>query len=118
MLSSSASPRPQDIGPADKPADRKSINIPASSADISAGSTTMFPPGTVRLEDMSTGASEGIILQPRPTDDPNDPLNWPSWRKYVNFALVGFYVVMVSEFINSATHTHVAANAEGAWFQR
>ncbi|KAH7217808.1 serine/threonine kinase 16 [Fusarium oxysporum] len=66
----------------------------------------MFPPGTVRLGDPDAVASrEGIILQPRPTEDPNGPLNWPNWRKYINFGLVSFYVLMVSEFINSAGPT-------------
>ncbi|RKL08439.1 hypothetical protein BFJ71_g1726 [Fusarium oxysporum] len=88
------------------PTDKKIQTAPASSADIHAGSTIMFPPGTVRLEDPDAVASrEGIILQPRPTEDPNDPLNWPNWRKYINFGLVSFYVLMVSEFINSAGPT-------------
>ncbi|KAG5809300.1 hypothetical protein H9Q74_005675 [Fusarium xylarioides] len=88
------------------PTDKKIHTAPASSADIHAGSTVMFPPGTVRLEDPDAVASrEGIILQPRPTEDPNDPLNWPNWRKYINFGLVSFYVLMVSEFINSAGPT-------------
>ncbi|KAH6974177.1 serine/threonine kinase 16 [Ilyonectria sp. MPI-CAGE-AT-0026] len=77
----------------------------APPADVSAGSTVMFPPGTLRLEDLTAPAGKDIILQPRPSEDPNDPLNWPNWRKYVNFGLVGFYVLMVSEFINSATPT-------------
>ncbi|KPM45246.1 hypothetical protein AK830_g1281 [Neonectria ditissima] len=88
-----------------KPPGQKSIDVSASFADFSPGSTVMFPPGTVRLEDMSAPAGRDIILQPRPTEDPNDPLNWPNWRKYINFGLAGFYVLMVSEFINSATPT-------------
>jgi hypothetical protein len=55
-----------------------------------------FPPGTVPLEKrkkapntMFTSADSlaivfdskhgEIILHPRPTMDPNDPLNWPKW---------------------------------------
>ncbi|RSL71291.1 hypothetical protein CEP53_001568 [Fusarium sp. AF-6] len=89
--------------PLEDPTDTKSASVPAT--DMGVGSTVMFPPGTVRLEDGRASAHDGIILQPRPTDDPNDPLNWPSWRKYLNFAIVGFYVLLVSEFINSATPT-------------
>ncbi|UPK89936.1 hypothetical protein LCI18_000871 [Fusarium solani-melongenae] len=84
-------------------ADAKSQTTPAS--DVGVGSTVIFPPGTVRLEETNNSAHEGIILQPRPTEDPNDPLNWPNWRKYLNFGIVGFYVLLVSEFINSATPT-------------
>lgn len=53
-----------------------------------------------------------VILQPRPSTDPNDPLvtpfhlscskclsdpkqNWPTWRKYLNFSLVSLYVLLV-----------------------
>lgn len=66
--------------------------------------TTLWPPGTVYLQD-TTSSGNVIVLQPRPTDDPNDPLNWPSWRKYLNIGLVCFYVAMVAEFINAATPT-------------
>ncbi|KAL3482218.1 MFS general substrate transporter [Aspergillus californicus] len=64
----------------------------------------MWPPGTVRLEEKGASAQK-IILQPRPTDDPNDPLNWPLWRKYLNLGLVCFWVAMVAEFINASTPT-------------
>lgn len=39
-------------------------------------------------------STDKIILHPVPTTDPNDPLNWVSWRKTLNFALVSFYVLM------------------------
>ncbi|KAL5358608.1 major facilitator superfamily domain-containing protein [Aspergillus floccosus] len=35
--------------------------------------------GTVRLRDHHTNE---IILIPKPSDDPSDPLNWPQWYKY------------------------------------
>jgi hypothetical protein len=59
-----------------------------------------FPPGTVPLEkcmliiltiDSSIADKLAIvfdkkhgeiILQPRPTTDPNDPLNWPKWYAF------------------------------------
>ena len=46
---------------------------------------------------LSPGNTE-IILQPRPTDDPNDPLNWTKPEKAWNFTLVSFYILMV--FVN------------------
>ena len=55
-----------------------------------------WPPGTVRLEDLhQTGKNGEVILQPRPSRDPNDPLNWPRWQKRLNFGLVSFYAMMV-----------------------
>ncbi|KAL5333331.1 MFS general substrate transporter [Aspergillus crustosus] len=69
------------------------------------GDSSMWPPGTVRLEEKGASAGHELILQPRPTDDPNDPLNWPLWRKYLNLGLVCFWVAMVAEFINAPTPT-------------
>lgn len=70
-----------------------------------------FPPGTVRLEKLQglpdagagTGTGTEIILQPRPTNDPNDPLNWPKWRKNLNFGLATFYAMMAFAQVNAGT---------------
>lgn len=78
-----------------------SLNLPNSST----GSNSMWPPGTLCLADVTASDRKAIILQPRPSDDPNDPLNWTSWRKYLNMGLVCFYVAMVAEFINASTPT-------------
>ncbi|KAL3466248.1 MFS general substrate transporter [Aspergillus heterothallicus] len=72
----------------------------------------MWPPGTVRLEEKGAYSGQDVILQPRPTDDPNDPLNWPAWRKYLNLGLVCFWVAMVAEFINAPTPTWGPMNEE------
>ncbi|KAJ6438160.1 Endonuclease/exonuclease/phosphatase [Purpureocillium lavendulum] len=52
-----------------------------------------WAPGTINLEELQ-GFTNKIILHPIPTSDPNDPLNWSTLRKCVNFALVSFYVLM------------------------
>ncbi|KAJ5461282.1 Major facilitator superfamily domaingeneral substrate transporter [Penicillium daleae] len=72
-----------------------------------------WPPGTVGLEDISP-STEGaeVIFEPKPSSDPNDPLNWPQWRKYVNFAFVSYYVMMVLALIDVATVTWGPVNAE------
>lgn len=66
-----------------------------------------WPPGTVRLERLlgKDHSDSEIILQPRPTSDPNDPLNWPKWRKYLNFGLATFYALMAFAQINATTPT-------------
>ncbi|CAH0055263.1 unnamed protein product [Clonostachys solani] len=76
------------------------------------GSATMWPPGTICLDDMRPSDDRQVILQPRPSEDPNDPLNWSKWRKYWNFGLVCFYVAMVAEFINANSPTWGAMNKE------
>ncbi|ODA83233.1 hypothetical protein RJ55_01745 [Drechmeria coniospora] len=48
-----------------------------------------FPPGTVKLlSRRGKGNDEEITRIPKPTNDPNDPLAWPMWRKCFNFALL------------------------------
>ncbi|TID27772.1 major facilitator superfamily domain-containing protein [Venturia nashicola] len=64
-----------------------------------------WPPGTVRLELLNTGSNAEIVLLPRPTLDPNDPLNWPKWRKYLNFGLACFYALMVFAQFNASSPT-------------
>ncbi|KAL3474033.1 major facilitator superfamily domain-containing protein [Aspergillus californicus] len=70
-----------------------------------------WPPGTIRLNDLTESESE-VIPEPKPTRDPNDPLNWPQWRKHVNFGLVSYYVVMVMALVNVATVTWGPVNIE------
>ncbi|KAH8817481.1 major facilitator superfamily domain-containing protein [Xylogone sp. PMI_703] len=31
------------------------------------------------------------LLRPEPSLDPNDPLNWPSWQKYLTYGTICFY---------------------------
>ena len=59
-------------------------------------------PGTVLLDDLSidtdgsgilnlkkgTGRNSHIILAPQPSDDPNDPLNWPLWQRDLNMSII------------------------------
>ncbi|KAJ8523070.1 hypothetical protein ONZ45_g448 [Pleurotus djamor] len=37
-----------------------------------------------------TGRHAHIVLVPQPSDDPNDPLNWPRWRKEACFWTLAF----------------------------
>ncbi|KAM4065424.1 major facilitator superfamily protein [Hirsutella rhossiliensis] len=47
------------------------------------------PPGTVELLSRRKYIQDGqLVLIPEPSDDPDDPLLWPKWRKAWNFALL------------------------------
>ncbi|KAM0543474.1 hypothetical protein ACHAPJ_012272 [Fusarium lateritium] len=72
-------------------------------ASSAAQDDPLWPPGTVRLEDEDR--SNEIILQPQPSRDPNDPLNWTKGLKYLNFGLAAFYTMMVFALIDVATPT-------------
>lgn len=50
----------------------------------------VWAPGTVALQDR--GASK-INLFPIPTSDPDDPLNWSSFRKFVNYGIVCSFIL-------------------------
>lgn len=51
------------------------MSIQRSKSQIEDGwSDPAWPPGTVRLELLKTGSTAEIVLLPRPTLDPNDPL--------------------------------------------
>lgn len=41
-----------------------------------------------------TGKSSHIILVPQPSDDPNDPLNWPTWKKSMTFGVLIYGTVL------------------------
>ncbi|KAJ5629025.1 major facilitator superfamily domain-containing protein [Penicillium lividum] len=75
-----------------------------------------WPPGTARIESLrgtDYAHTHGkIILQPRPSSDPNDPLNWPLWRKHLNFFLASFYSFMVWALIDAATPTWTDMNIQ------
>jgi len=78
----------------------------ATSVDLESSSTVditaqyeNFPPGTVLLDDQSLSTGHGrdghVLLQPTPSRDPNDPLNWTTRRKWFNYSIICFYALMI-----------------------
>ncbi|KAF2276286.1 MFS general substrate transporter [Westerdykella ornata] len=45
-----------------------------------------------------TGRHSHIILVPQPSDDPNDPLNWPLWKKDMILFIVGMSAAVVGAY--------------------
>ncbi|CAG8949735.1 hypothetical protein HYFRA_00004054 [Hymenoscyphus fraxineus] len=45
-----------------------------------------------------TGRLSHVILVPQPTDSPNDPLNWPLWKKDSILLIVGLSAAVVGAF--------------------
>ncbi|KUJ16570.1 serine/threonine kinase 16 [Mollisia scopiformis] len=69
-------------------------------------------PGTVLLDDQAAheeevlhalkhgkGKDAHIVLSPQPSDDPNDPLNWPMWKKELIVA-----VLCLGTMLNAGTN--------------
>lgn len=64
-----------------------------------------LPPGTVRLIDTAGAVlsrhadgkgNTDIILVPRPSEDPEDPLNWSFRRKILATSCVVVYTIMIA----------------------
>ncbi|KAL3426059.1 Protein HOL1-like protein 2 [Phlyctema vagabunda] len=52
----------------------------------------------VELLKRATGRLSHIILVPQPSDSPNDPLNWPLWKKDMILVIVGLSAAVVGAF--------------------
>lgn len=46
-----------------------------------------------------TGKESHIVLAPQPSEDPNDPLNWPMWRKEL---IIG--ILCLGAMLNAGTN--------------
>ncbi|THZ70008.1 serine/threonine kinase 16 [Aureobasidium pullulans] len=56
-------------------------------------------PGTVQVtqkNDSETSRSQTTILVPQPTDDPDDPLNWPLWQRDVILVILCIVSVLAT----------------------
>ncbi|KAI9710722.1 MAG: hypothetical protein M1820_002555 [Bogoriella megaspora] len=81
------------------------------------------PPGTVHLIDNEIVRTQAggheyeekhVNLQPEPSPDPADPLNWPIWRKFTVLALMSLYAAVgniSSAVLSSALPNMVTAFA-------
>lgn len=53
------------------------------------------PPSKTEATDEAKKTSDGkIILDPQPEDGPNDPLNWPTWRRDAALLSIGLYCMV------------------------
>jgi hypothetical protein len=48
-----------------------------------------------------TGRNAHIVLTPQPSEDPNDPLNWPMWKKEMIVA-----ILCLGAMLNASTNVH------------
>ncbi|KAL1884968.1 hypothetical protein Plec18167_001625 [Paecilomyces lecythidis] len=61
--------------------------------------------GEFAEQDIITGrrSKSGVVLRPQPTNDPNEPLNWPQWEKYTTYLVVCWFTFL--SFMNSSAFT-------------
>ena len=52
----------------------------------------------IELLKRGKGRFSEVVLVPQPSDDPNDPLNWPQWKKEMVLLIVGLSAAVVGAF--------------------
>ncbi|KAJ5785697.1 Major facilitator superfamily domain general substrate transporter [Penicillium pulvis] len=74
--------------------DRKLDQVPGTSNiyGVDEIPSDQIPGATSLKYDRST--AERTLLVPQPSDDPNDPLNWPLWRRDLILAILSFVTVL------------------------
>ncbi|KAK1997753.1 major facilitator superfamily transporter [Colletotrichum falcatum] len=73
----------------------------AASTTTPDPAASSLPPGTVFLGNYDQATESTVfVVTPTPSSDPDDPLNWPRWRKYLNYGLT--MAVTVAAFTNIA----------------
>ncbi|KAI9041846.1 major facilitator superfamily domain-containing protein [Aspergillus affinis] len=82
-------------------------------------SGSQMPPGTVylgneivHLDGVEHGVDGQVMLQPRPSTDPNEPLNWSRLQKAINYALGCLFTLMVFATLDVGTVTWPSLTAE------
>ncbi|TGJ85811.1 hypothetical protein E0Z10_g2957 [Xylaria hypoxylon] len=59
-----------------------------------------------------TGKYSMVELSPQPSEDPNDPLNWPLWKKNLNFVALLSMVAVVGAMKTALVSVHSVLAAE------
>ena len=90
------------------------LGDPVDANYVSLGDDDL-PPGTLCLELILERKQGKIILHPVPTNDPNDPLNWPKWYKAINFGLVCFYTLMIFVSLVACAYLKLADHDRSTW---
>jgi MFS family permease len=54
----------------------------------------VFTGAETTAEGKKTAKGGKIILEPQPDESPNDPLNWPTWRRDMALVSLGFYCMV------------------------
>ncbi|KAH6680060.1 MFS1 family protein [Plectosphaerella plurivora] len=75
----------------DQSLDLRQIQSRASRVSVQPG---VFAEPDFTSDGKKTAQGGKIILEPQPEDSPNDPLNWPKWRRDMALLSLGFYCMV------------------------
>ncbi|PKS07378.1 hypothetical protein jhhlp_005980 [Lomentospora prolificans] len=80
--------------PPPPPKDERYRPNTASTKRLSYSTTVSTSQRTIKYA--TRGKFAGTELSPQPSDDPEDPLNWPQWKKELNYVSLMVFVALVS----------------------
>ncbi|KAE8382003.1 major facilitator superfamily domain-containing protein [Aspergillus bertholletiae] len=74
--------------------------------------TVYFGEGPIDLDGIEEDIDGHVILQPQPSSDPNEPLNWPTHQKAINFGIASLFTLMVFATLDIGTVTWDSLSGE------
>ncbi|EPQ53290.1 MFS general substrate transporter [Gloeophyllum trabeum ATCC 11539] len=102
--------------------DKHLENVPGTSIfsdDPNAAAQAAYEGVDLSLLKHGKGRNAHVMLVPQPTDDPNDPLNWPQWKKHMVFFVLVYGTVICgalgplvsADVVNLAVEFHTSIQA-------
>ncbi|TFK56679.1 MFS general substrate transporter [Heliocybe sulcata] len=102
--------------------DRHLEHVPGTSIfsdDPNAAAQAAYDGIDLSLLKHGKGRNAHVVLVPQPSDDPNDPLNWPQWKKHMVFFVLVYGTVICgalgplvsADLVNLAAEFHVSLQA-------
>lgn len=70
--------------------DRKLEHVPGTSPLNELGIVALEDPTGIESSILKHDPTGRIVLVPQPSDSPNDPYNWPKWRKMMYTVAIGY----------------------------
>lgn len=89
--------------------DRLLEHVPGTAPLNELGRQDLDLPAAIDLSILKHNASGEIVLVPQPSDSPNDPYNWPRWKKEMFTVAIAYGCGCVGgEFLKAlkAIHLH------------
>ncbi|EPQ60393.1 MFS general substrate transporter [Gloeophyllum trabeum ATCC 11539] len=102
--------------------DKHLDHVPGTSIfsdDPNAAAQAAYEGVDLSLLKHGTGRNAHVVLVPQPSDDPNDPLNWPKWKKHMVFFVLVYGTVICgalgplvsADLVNLAAEFHTSLQA-------
>lgn len=57
--------------------------------------------------------NSGVVLVPQPSEDPNDPLKWPQWKKMLAFGTTCTFTFLTTWYVGSKSSRHAENQERG-----